>query len=102
VPVTLSIDPSSVSGSAIEQVLLSDPRLKGRRAGLVLLFGGGGLNGPWQQLDKQIWGILQSMNDVTPLFSGAVGLQYWNGSYPLNQFLLRIYLFKTFLLFCSR
>jgi hypothetical protein len=95
VPVTLSIDPSNVSASAIAQQLLSDPSLKGRRAGLVILFGGGSLDGPWQQLDTQIWGILQSMDDVSPLFSGAVPLEYWNGNYPLNQFLLRIYLFKT-------
>jgi hypothetical protein len=95
VPVTLSIDPFNVSASAIAQRLLSDPTLKGRRAGLVILFGGGSLDGPWQHLDKQIWGILQSMDDESPLFSGAVPLEYWNGSYPLDQFLLRIYLFKT-------
>ena len=95
VPVTLSIDPSAVSANAVERLLLSNPALKGRRAGLVILFGGGSLDGPWQQLDKKIWGILQSMNDVTPLFSGAVPLQYWNGSYPSNLFLLHIYLFRT-------
>ena len=75
VPVTLSIDPSNVSASAIAQRLLSDPSLKGRRAGLVILFGGGSLDGPWQHLDKQIWGILQSMDDESPLFSGAVPLR---------------------------
>jgi hypothetical protein len=91
VPVTLQIDPSAPSATGIRQALLANPRLKGRRAGLVILFGGGSVSGPWLQLDNQVWKILSS---VTPLFSGAADLPYWNGSDPSSQFLLHIYLFK--------
>jgi hypothetical protein len=92
VSVTLNINPSALSATGIKHALLTNPSLKGRRAGLVMLFGGGSSSGSWPQLDSKVWKILQSMSDVTPLFSEAVDREFWNGG-PLNQFLLNIYLF---------
>lgn len=92
VSVTLNINPSAPSAAGIQHALLTNPSLKGHRAGLVMLFGGGSSSGAWPQLDSKVWKILQSMSDVTPLFSGAVDREFWSGG-PLNQFVLNIYLF---------
>ncbi len=102
VTVPLNIDPGDISASAIRQTILSDSQLKGRRAGLVLLFAGGpDPNGTqWEQIDNQVWSILQAMNKATsqfkatPLFDVAVSQQFWNGQLALNQVKLEVYLFK--------
>src|SRR5215469_15675004 len=69
VTVTLTINPGAVSAGAIKQAILTNRRLTGRQAGLVILFAGGDPgSSEWEQLDNQVWGILKSMGDSTSLF----------------------------------
>jgi hypothetical protein len=96
VAVPLTIDPGDISASAIQHTIATDPKLTGRQAGLVMLFAGGpDPNGPqWEQIDSQVWSILQSMNHNTLLFREAISRQFWNGKYPLTEVVLNVYLFK--------
>ena len=96
VTVPLTIDPGDISATAIRHTIATNPKLTGRQAGLVILFAGGpDPNGrQWEQIDSQVWSILQSMNHDTPLFREAISRQFWNGVYPLTEVVLNVYLFK--------
>jgi hypothetical protein len=94
VKMTLNIDPNAVLNNDPEQAdkirkaVLTDHRLAGRQAGLVILFGGGDVNSSeWHRLDHKIWSFLSS----TCLFSAARPLDYWGSGLP-TQFRLDIYL----------
>jgi hypothetical protein len=87
---------SDLSASSIQQTIMASPQLRGQRSGLVILFAGGpSSGGNWGQVDSQVWSILQGMNKETPLFKVAVSRQFWDGTLPLNQVTLNVYLFKT-------
>ncbi len=100
-PVTVTlknIDPNAVlngdpvQADAIRKAVLTDHRLAGRQAGLVILFGGGDVNShEYRQLDLKIWSFLTGPGSSTGLFSAARPLDYWGGG-PLTQFQLDIYL----------
>jgi hypothetical protein len=96
VTVPLYINPYDISASTIQGTIMNDPQLKGRRAGLVMLFAGGQdpNQSQWGEIDNQVWSILQGMDSETPLFRVAVSRQFWNGVLPLSEVKLNVYLFK--------
>jgi hypothetical protein len=96
VKVPLDIDPGNISASSIQHTIETDPALKGRQAGLVLLFAGGPdpNGGQWEAIDSQVWSILQGMDKDISLFRVAVPRPFWNGTYPLTEVMLNVYLFK--------
>jgi hypothetical protein len=96
VTVYLPIDPGDISASSIQQTIMNNPKFAGRQAGLVILFAGGtDPNGPeWEEIDTQVWSILQGMDKDSPLFRVAVPRPFWNGMLPLTKVKLNVYLFK--------
>jgi hypothetical protein len=95
VKVPLDIGSGDISASYIEGVITTDSQLKGRQAGLVLIFTGGDANGPqWEATDAQVWSILQGMDHSTPLFKAAVSRPFWNGKLGVTEVMLNVYLFK--------
>jgi hypothetical protein len=95
VTVPLTIDQGDISASSIQQTIMNDPRLQGRQAGLVLLFTGGDPNsGPWREIDGQVWSILRGMDNSSPLFRVAISRSFWDGTLPVTEVKLNVYLFK--------
>jgi hypothetical protein len=100
VTVTLNIDPNAVlngdhgQADAIRKAVLTDHRLAGRQAGLVILFGGGDVDsGDYKKLDPMIWSFLTGPGSSTGMFfSAAVDPLEYGGGGPLTQFQLKIYL----------
>jgi hypothetical protein len=95
IKVPLDINPDDISASSVQSAIAADPKLAGRQAGLVILFAGGPYNGSqWEQIDAQVWTILQGMDTSTPLFKVAVSRKFWDGTLSPSQVELNVYLFK--------
>jgi hypothetical protein len=101
VAVNLSINPSAVmSGdpaaiAAIRSKVTANPSLKGRLAGLVLLYAGddNGSYQPWLKLDAAMWKILRGADSA--VFNVAVTRDFYTHGGPSTQFQFDVYLFKT-------
>jgi hypothetical protein len=106
VNIPMTVDPGGLlSGSpaaiaAVRSKILGNQRLRSRRAGLVLLFGGDPQNSPdsykqAQELDRAVWKILQGLGQDNFVFQVAVPRDFVNIDTPTTSFQLNIYLFKT-------
>ena len=102
VDVKMTINPYVVLAgkpSAIDPILAAvaaKPQLKGRVAGLVLLFAGddNGTFSQWLQLDQEAWALLNRSGKNKAIFD-AVPRDFQTHGGPSSQFDLQIYLFRT-------
>lgn len=103
VTINLTINPSAVmsgnSGAiaAIRKSVAANPQLRGRLAGLVLLFAGddNGSYPQWQKLDRQMWQVIQGGGADQPVFKVAVTRNFLTHGGASTAFQLDVYLFKT-------
>jgi hypothetical protein len=95
VTVNLTIDPSDLSAASIERTVIHDPQLAGRRAGLVVIFGGGFNPGQGVQVAQEVEHVLATSPAISPIFKVAGYRSFWSGSLLPTEVELNVYLFKN-------
>jgi hypothetical protein len=87
---------SSAATASVRNAVLGNAAVRGRRAGLVLLFGGDNpQNALAVSLDQKISQILTGLGRQNYVFQVAVYRDFVDLAQPLSDFHMDVYLFKT-------
>jgi hypothetical protein len=93
VTVSLTVSPEQ-NMALLAQEVASDDALAGRRAGIVLIFAGGGVDANWEQLDEEVQNALISYEPAHQIFATATFENFVNIGAPPSSVELQVYLFN--------